>query len=453
MKKIRWIVTVLAYSLATTPLYSHNDEIVVHLQTESRLIPVYVSHIDALKPDFEKAYVNLLESVLRFDFLNNGTTQLIDFTTQREELAKRTGLKPAELLTQWKGTGATYLVVPTLNGKELSARLLNVSNGIVKEIAGIALSGKLAEDRRQLHRLSDALHLAISGIPGIASTRILYTIKTKGTGSNWASEVWESDYDGANARQITRSGDYCVTPSYIPPKAGGTPKQFIYVSYGIGQPRILYASLEEGKGQRMTTAKGNQLTPTLSRQRDKLGFVCDVAGNPDLYIQPFDPESGRGGKMQLIFSGKGATESTPTFHPNGREIAFTSDKDGAPRIYTLEIPQKGKPAGKPALISKRAINGSSPAWSPDGKKIAFCSLTQGTRQIWVYDQSKAEEKQITFSPGHKENPSWAPNSLHIVYNTASPSESELYFVDLNRMKPVKISSGQGEKRFPNWEPR
>lgn len=455
MRKIRWIVTALAYSVATTSLYSQEDDIVVHLQTESRLIPLYMTHITADQSQFDKGYVDQLEGVLRFDLLHNGTTRLMEFNPQREELARRSSTQPGQLLPQWKGTGIAHLVVPIIIGNQLSVRLLSINTGAVKEIAGLLLTGQLDKDRRQIHQVSDTLHQEMTNRPGIATTRILYTVKSKGTGNDWLSDVWESDYDGANARLITRNREYCVTPSYIPSKTSGSPKQFLYVGYGSGQPRIFCASLDEGKGQRMTNAKGNQLTPALSRQRDQLAFICDSRGNPDLYVQSFNPDTGKGGKIQLLFHKAGATESSPTFSPNGREIAFTSDQDGSPRIYLMGLPIPGADfkAGKPKLVSRRALNGSAPAWSPDGQKIAFCALTQGNRQIWVYDCGTKEETQLTFSPGHKENPSWAPNSLHLVYNTANTNESELYIVDLNRMKPVKISSGKGEKRFPSWEVR
>lgn len=454
MKRYRWIVTALAYSVATTPLSSQEEDIVVHLQTESRLLPLYLAPIAPENPGFDSAYLNQLTAVLRHDFAHNGTTRLINNNADRDSLALRTSKHPGEQLHQWKGAGVSHLLAPLVRDKELSARLLSVGNGAVKEVSGIGLSGVLAEDRRQIHKLADSLHKELTGVPGIASTHLLYIVRSQGEGGKWISEVWESDYDGANSRRVTRAGEYCVTPSYVPPKPGTASNQCVYVSYTSGQPRIILCPLKEGQGRRACTAKGNQLMPTISRQRDKLAFICDMTGSPDLLLQPFLPETGEAGKLQTLFHNKGSSQSTPTFSPDGREIAFTSDKDGQPRIYLMTIPPAGADPrkAKPKLVSRRALNGSAPTWSPDGKKIAFCALTQGTRQIWMYDREREEEVQLTFGPSHKENPSWAPNSVHLVFNTASPGDNELFMVDINTVKPLKINLIKGEKHYPNWEP-
>lgn len=455
MQKMRGMIAALAcwVIVSFTALNAQEDEIVVHLQTESRSTPVYLSHVQAEKSDFDLAYLGQLEAVLRNDFALNGTSRLIEISQEREDLARKTLRQPAEQLPQWKRTGTSYLIVPAITQKEFSATLLAAATGAVKRVAGVPLTGKLAEDRKQLHRLADALHKEMTGVAGIASSHLLYTQRQQVPGQTKSSEIWECDYDGANARRVTALGEYCVTPSYIPSKPGVLAQHYLYVGYGSGQPRIFMASLKEGAAKRVTTAKGNQMMPVISRQRDKLAFICDLRGSADLFLQPLNTETGQLGTLQLLYHAKGATQSTPTFSPDGKEIAFTSDRDGSPRIYAMPIPASGADVktAKPRLISRRAINGSAPAWSPDGQKIAFCALTRGERQIWVYDRSTEEETQITFGSGHKENPTWAPDSLHLVYNSVSSGDMELYLVDLIRMKPSKIALGKGDKHFPSWE--
>lgn len=432
--------------LLLLPLRGSGEEpIVVRVQTESRLLPLYLSHFSSEAPQFEPAYVEQLEAVLRFDFAHNGSTKLLEVTKEREALAQKALHQPEESFQKSKGAGIPYVLVPKMRGNELAFRLFSMEKGSVKELKGGLLTGILADDRRTLHRMADQLHQTLTGTLGIASHRILYTLRTK-KGTGWLSDVWECDYDGANARQITHQGEYCVTPSYVPTQ-GPHAQHFFYVGYGSGQPRIFCASLKDGLGKRVTSAKGNQLMPVLSRQRDQLAFICDAMGSPALCVQTYNPETGQGGPVRTLFAAKGATQSTPTFSPDGRALAFTSDKDGATRIYVIAL----EPGAQPKLVSRKALNGTAPAWSPDGQKIAFCASTQGTRQIWVYQRATQEEQQLTFGGAHKENPSWAPNSAHLVYNTVSPGNTELYLLDLATLEPVKISRGGGEKRFPSWE--
>lgn len=443
------------FALGTTfALNAGDDEIVVHLDTESRLQPIYLSHIQSDKPELAATYLNQLEAVFRNDFALDGTSRLLDSSADRETLAKQSLQSPPAHLPTWQRAGTTYLIVPSVAQKNFSATLLNTRTGALKQIAGVPLTGQIAEDRRTLHRLADSLHKEMTGEPGIANSRLLYILRQPVPGQPKSSEVWECDYDGANAHRLSPLGEFCVTPSLIPSRSGASSAHYLYVGYKSGQPRIFMGSLKEDAATRVTTAKGNQLMPTLSRQRDKIAFICDLSGTADLYVQQWNPESGPAKALQRVFHAKGATQSTPTFSPDGREIAFTSDRDGTPRIYKMPIPAAGTDSSKtakPKLISRRAINGSAPAWSPDGKKIAFCAMTKGERQIWVYDCASGDEKQLTFSPGHKENPTWASNSLHLVYNSASATETELYLIDLNRTKSTKIALGKGDKHFPSWE--
>lgn len=195
--------------------------------------------------------------------------------------------------------------------------------------------------------------------------------------------------------------------------------------------------------------------PAISPKRDKLAFISDVTGNPDLFILPFNPDEGTVGKPYQIFSTRQGTQGTPTFSPDGKQIAFVSNKDGSPRIYKMKVPEAGASIKnlQAVLLTKLSRESSAPAWSPDGKKIAYCALTNGVRQIWIYDLEKNRERQLTRGPGNKENPTWAPNSLHIMFNSSDKKACELYFINLNQTEATKITTGPGEKRFPNWEVR
>ncbi len=181
--------------------------------------------------------------------------------------------------------------------------------------------------------------------------------------------------------------------------------------------------------------------PTLTRQRDKVAFISDVTGNPDLFVQEFNPDAGAMGKPQQIFSSLKATQGSPTFSPDGKQIAFVSNKDGSPKIYVMDVPAPGTPLKdiKAQLATKHSTESSAPTWSPDGTKLAYCAKTGGFRQIWGYDFSTKEERQLTQGVSNKENPTWAPNSLHLIYNSSDADASELYLINL---KPAQCNENK-----------
>lgn len=432
-----------------------NTPILVRLETETQRLPVYLAKIVCEGKGLDDAYCEKLEKVLRFDLDHNGMTYALKVSSSSEKIANAAAFDAGLKSSDWKALSAFYVIKVRIQDKKMAARLLAQNAGSVKSIDGIALTGDLSKDRQQIHQLADTIHKTLFGADGIASTRFLYTLKTH-QGKDWSSEVWEADYDGLNARQLTFDGGYIVTPVYVPPKDGYASGSFFFVSYKTGQPKIYYQALNDSKSlRRLTYLRGNQLMPAITLQRDKLAFISDVTGNPDLFIQAFSPTEGAIGKPYQAFATHRATQGTPTFSPDGKKIAFVSNKDGSPRIFMMDVPPPGTSLKgiKATLITKRNKESTAPAWSPDGTKIAFCSITNGVRQIWVYDLAKREERQVTQGSGNKENPTWAPNSLHIIFNSTDANACELYLVNLNQADATRISSGVGEKRFPCWEPK
>lgn len=435
-----------------------DESFIVKLATESNLVPLYLLPMHQDHSDLQETYIQQLEKILAFDLDHNGSTFVAKRSTESNQLGQRGPFNQLGSLSVWKERHIFYVVKPQVEGNSIKVLLLDVQQQSLKSIDPISLTGDLGEDRNRIHHLADIIHKALFGTEGIASTHILYTIKTQNSldSSKWISEVWEVDYDGGNPRQLTQERSTCVTPIYLPPKPGYAIGGFVYVSYQLGQPKIYIASLKGGaKKQRLSPVKGNQLMPAISQQRDKVAFICDITGNPDLFLQPFSPEKGAIGKPQQIFAARLATQGSPTFSPDGTRIAFVSNKDGSPKIYIMQIPGPGTNIQdiKATLISKINRENTAPSWSPDGTKIAYCARSKEDRQIWVYDFQTQQETQITQGTGHKENPSWAPNSLHLVFNSSTPKSSELFIINLNQAKATQITFGPGEKRFPNWEPR
>ncbi|MCH9611527.1 MAG: Tol-Pal system protein TolB [Chlamydiales bacterium] len=430
--------------LLALPLFA-TDDIVVQVKSQNHVAPLYLAPISIQGSGFASSYCRQLERILEFDFQHNGRTNLVSNSLERELLSQK-GVYEAK---RWRDLGVDFYIQPIVDDKRFTLTALDVRSGRVQKLSEVLLSGNLARDRQQLHQAADAVFLSLFGQNGIASKRILYTLRTKlsSDSQDWVTEVWEADYDFANQKKLTSDQQLCVTPSYVP----GT-KNYLYVSYKIGQPKIFLASTKSGEGRRLTFLRGNQLMPTVSAQNDRIAFISDVTGNPDLFVQKFSVQSGVLGKPQQIFHAAGAAQGSPTFSPDGQSIAFVSNKDGTARIYMMPIPDPGAQLSdlKPQMISKKNRGNTSPAWSPDGSKIAFSALTAGVRQIWIYDLKSGLEWQLTKGQSHKENPVWAPNSLHLLFNTQSKGAAELYLINLNQKEATKISSGGDEKRFPAW---
>jgi len=439
----------IAICLLFTPLFSVEEEIKIYLQTESKATPIYVADFQGANP----TYLNQLRSILKYDLDHDGSSRVMAQSSEKEDLLKSENKQTAFSPITWKALGAMHVATVKVSDNQLQLSLFSVGTQTLKHFPSFHLTGNLLQDRRIIHQCADLLHKVLYGKDGVANTKLLYCVQISGSGpaKKWISEVWECDWDGANARQVTKENSYCVTPAYLP-STDGANDRFIYVSYKKGQPKIYLASLKDGNGQRLVSLRGNQLLPAVSFQKDKIAFICDASGRTDLFLQHLHPQSGKASTPVQLFSYPRSTQASPTFSPDGKKIAFVSDKDGGARIYTIPSDGGTKRAAAQLLTKKNQEN-SCPAWSPDGKKIAYSAKTKGVRQIWIYDLATGEESQLTDGPGHKENPAWAPDSLHLIFNSTGTEQSELYMVNLNQPEVVKITQGPGKKDYPAWGKR
>jgi Tol biopolymer transport system component/imidazolonepropionase-like amidohydrolase len=129
----------------------------------------------------------------------------------------------------------------------------------------------------------------------------------------------------------------------------------------------------------------------------------------------------------------------PTLSPDGHQIAFAAlgdlwlmPVDGAARRLTTD----------PALES-------APAWSPDGKSLAYASDRSGAMNIWVRDVQSGAERQVTRLSVAATLPAWSPDAARIAFVDA---DGQLQVVDVTSGAVRKIHDRLNEPGRPSWSP-
>ena len=448
------------------------DEIKITLKSDQPLFMAYIPAIENKGAEFSQAYLDSLRNVLLFDFNNNGSTYIPDssVTEKLNSLLSAKEPLPTEALSK---EGLAYLIQLRMSGKVLEPKLVQVLSNASRSISGITCTGNLNEDRKKLHELSSFIHQVLFNTSSIATSRLIWVCKhkkeaTESSEPKYTSEIVMSDYDGFNRKQLSPHMDTLVTtPLWIPRIRPGyiantttssreTPLAFAFISYQLGQAKLYFSPLASFKPIRVSTLKGNQMTPAVSSDGTRMAFCCDTTGTSDLYMVEFNQATGGSSKPRQLYRFQGSVTGCPTFSPDGKQIAFVSNKDGSPKIYVIDIPPISAKLKdiKPKLLTKRNNENTAPAWSPDGKKIAYSARSgKESRQIWILDCTSGRETKVTDGEGDKESPAWAANSQHLTYHsTLKDGTSSIYLLSLRKPTPVCIVSGKEAFQFASWEP-
>jgi len=86
----------------------------------------------------------------------------------------------------------------------------------------------------------------------------------------------------------------------------------------------------------------------------------------------------------------GAAYAAPAWSPNGRKIAFASERDGNSEIYLMNADG----SDQRNLTRDLAYDGD-PAWSPGGQRITFVSNRDGRYEVYVMNADGSGQQRLT----------------------------------------------------------
>lgn len=211
---------------------------------------------------------------------------------------------------------------------------------------------------------------------------------------NW--ELYTMDADGSGQTRVTRTpGEDEAVPAWSPDG-----QRIAFVVNPVGEnPTVHVMDLDgEHRGQ---LARGNW--PSWSPNGRLISYTHYEA-DFDIFVRKPD------GSEPRRLTGKGSDEEG-AFSPDGRRIGFSSERrEGLLRPGDAEIYVMNADGSNERRLTD--IPGGDhwpPTWAPDGKRIAFTSEgTEGNPEIYLMNADGSGLTRLTDDPAEDTFPAWRP---------------------------------------------
>ncbi len=267
--------------------------------------------------------------------------------------------------------------------------------------------------------------------------------------------------------QVPSQTPYIITATSadIPPAAGPQGMYFLALAEA-GHTHLFAYSPQNLAFTRLTSGDWDDMAPALSPDGSRLAFASNRNGYWNIYtldlgsaavVQLTDSPEYKGDPSWSLPDGAFLTydtyvngnleifvrsttdqsqvfqltqdpgmDSEPAWSPQGRQIAFVSNRSGEPEIWVADLDN----AGSFTNVSQSAHSPEShPAWSPDGTRLAWAAtdLTTGLSGIYLWDSTNPDAPARWTGSGSW--PAWQ-DAGHLAAGLDSPNQYFLTAFDL-----------------------
>jgi TolB protein len=319
------------------------------------------------------------------------------------------------------------LVTGRVRGDRLEGRLEDFASG--EEIFSREYAIRPGMVRWAAHAFADDIVRYLTGLVGIARTRILFVARRGG-----ASDLYLVDWDGRRLARVTELSSLVVSPTWDPEA-----RRIAFTSYHLGRPAVVGVDLRGGGLWTITQEPGLNSAPAWSPGGDRLAVVLSHEGNAEIYVMNPD------GTHRRRLTHHPGIDTAPCWSPDGRRLAFTSDRSGRPQIYVMDADGTNL-----RRVTFWGFWNDSPDWSPTGDRLVYAGYAEGSFDLYLIGTDGSGLRRLTRHPGDCENPRWAPDGRHVVYSRREGDQRRLWILDVETLRERALTPEDWAAYNPAW---
>ena len=376
------------------------------------------------KGDKEISYT--LDKVIQNNLIRSGEFKIFE----SEKLLSLPNNEEEIVFNDFKILNIDYLVMGEIltEGSNISAeyQVFDIKKG--SKVRTSTVYGIPNKNRQLGHYISDGIYEEITGIKGIASTKILYVTQKEDF------NLVIADADGANEQILLKSTEPIISPVWSPDS-----KKVAYVSFETGMAKVFIQDIASGKREIAIENSSQISSPSFSPDGKFLSLTMYQDGNAEIYILNLK------NKNLTRLTNHYSIDTESSWSPRGSKILFTSGRSGSPQLYELELRRFNS---RPKRLTFDGNYNAKGAYLPNNEGIVFVHRANTNFQIAIKYFDENFIRPLTESQ-MDESPSISPNGNVIVYSITDEGMGLLSGVTLSGAK-FRLPAKKGAVREPSW---
>ena len=367
-----------------------------------------------------------IDQIIKNNLIRTGEFNLFD----NDDLLSIPNDEDEIIFNDFRILNIDYLIVGSLASESSNIKaeyqVFDIKKG--SKVRSSTVYGIPNKNRQLAHYISDGIYEEITGIQGIASTKILYVTQNKDY------RLVVADADGKNEQILLESSQPIISPSWSPDS-----KKVAYVSFETGMAKVFIQDIASGDRKLVIENSSQISSPAWSPDGKFLSLTMYQDGNAEIYILNLK------NKNLTRLTNHYAIDTESTWSKKGSKIMFTSGRSGSPQLYEINL---RKSNARPRRITFDGNYNAKGTYLPNNEGIVFVHRADINFQIALKYFDENFIRPLTESQ-MDESPSISPNGNVIVYSIKEEDLGLLSGVTLSGAK-FKLPATEGSVREPAW---